>query len=122
MLKWTAAGFIAMLAFPVGALAAPDCKAPEKPQLPNNGALLSSVQLDDAADRVSAYSKATQSFQGCLDEIITTPGDYSRDQWRAALKAYNSAAPNVEEVWGAYQKLSDDWVAANLIKSKTARK
>lgn len=120
MLKWTTAGVIAVLAFPVMALAAPDCEAPKQPDLPKNGALLSSAQLDEAANKVSAYSKATQAFQQCLDVVITTPEKHPREEWRAALKAYNAAAPSVEQVWDEYQKLSDDWVAANLIKAKAA--
>ncbi len=118
MLKWTV-GLMAALCLPVMALAAPDCTAPVKPALPQNGAILSADELGVAADKVSDYSKASRVYQGCLDTVISAPDKYSRDEWRAALKAYNSAAPSVEDVWGLYQKLSDDWVAAHLVTTQT---
>ncbi len=120
MLKWTTTGLVIVLSLPVAALAAPDCNAPTKPAMPQNGAVISAQDLDAAADKVTAYSRASRDYQGCLDEVITTPGKYSRDEWRAALKAYNAAAPSVEEVWSSYKKLSDDWVSAHLVTAQDA--
>ena len=116
------AGLAALLAFPATALAAQDCAAPAKPTLPVNGAILSSAELDAAADMVTNYSKSSRAYQACLDQIISTPTKHSREEWRTALKAYNAAAPGVEEVWGNYQKLSEDWVSAHLVKAPVNKK
>ena len=120
MLKWMTV--ITLAASATAAMAEPaiNCTAPTKPEMPKNGAALSAKELDAAADLVSAFSKDTKAYQGCLDQVLKAPGQYSRAQWHAALKSYNAAAPGVEAVWDAYQKLSDDWVSAHLIKTKTA--
>jgi hypothetical protein len=120
MFKLLAAGLLAASVLPAQAQAAPDCVAPVKPDLPVNGAILSADELDSAADKVTRYSKASRTYQVCLDEVITKPEKHSRDEWRTALKAYNASAPGVEEVWDTYQKLSDDWVSAhNATKPNT---
>jgi len=113
MYKLLAAGLLAASVLPAQAQTAFDCEAPAKPDLPINGAILSADELDVAADKVTRYSKASRTYQVCLDEVITKPEKHSRDEWRAALKAYNASAPGVEEVWDTYQKLSDDWVSAH---------
>ncbi|PHS26959.1 MAG: hypothetical protein COA85_05615 [Robiginitomaculum sp.] len=113
MFKLLVAGLLATSVLPAYAQAAPDCVAPVKPNLPVNGAILSADELDAAADQVTRYSKASRTYQVCLDEVITKPERHSRDEWRAALKAYNATVPSVEEIWDTYQKLSDDWVSAH---------
>jgi hypothetical protein len=122
MFKWIMAGCVASVIFPASALAQGACTAPEKPKMPINGAILSATELDNAADMVTGYSKASRVYQGCLDKVISKPETHSREEWRAALKAYNSAAPGVEEVWDTYQKLSDDWVKAHLATKNNAGK
>ncbi len=120
MFKLKMVGLLAVLAIPASAMAAPNCEAPAKPDLPQNGAVLSAIELDAAAEQVSSYSKASKAYHACLDEVIASPAKYTRDEWRAALKAYNASAPGMEEVWSSYQKLSEDWVSAHLAKTKTA--
>jgi hypothetical protein len=122
MFKFLAASMAVMLMIPAGAQAAAGCEAPVKPDLPNNGAALSASELDAAANKVTGYSTATKAYLSCLDGVISTRDKYSREEWRAALKAYNAVAPGVEEVWGAYQKLSEDWVKGHLPASKTTKK
>ncbi len=120
MYKLMVAGLLAASVLPAQAQTASDCVAPTKPELPVNGAILSAQELDAAADKVTLYSKASRTYQVCLDEVITKPEKHSREEWRAALKAYNATAPSVEEVWDTYQKLSEDWVAAHhAAKAKT---
>lgn len=122
MFNIKAVGLVAAMVFPASALAAPNCTVPAKPDLPKNGAILSAVELDSAADLVTGYSKASRNYQACLDEVITKPDEHSREEWRAALKAYNATAPGVEAVWDTYQKLSDDWVAAHLATKPVSKK
>jgi hypothetical protein len=122
MFKFLAAGMAVMLMIPTGAQAVASCEAPAKPDLPNNGAALSASELDAAANQVTGYSTATKAYLSCLDSVISTRDKYSRDEWRAALKAYNAVAPGVEEVWDTYQKLSEDWVKGHLAASNTAKK
>ncbi|MDQ7017694.1 MAG: hypothetical protein Q9M33_00905 [Robiginitomaculum sp.] len=122
MYKLLVAGLLVASVFPAQAQTASDCVAPIKPDLPINGAILSAQELDAAADQVTRYSKASRTYQICLDEVITKPEKHSRDEWRAALKAYNATAPSVEEVWDTYQKLSEDWVAAHHATKTKAQK
>jgi hypothetical protein len=116
MLKIKIIASFLFLASTTAAFAAETCQAPLAPTLPQNGAVISHDQLMAAADQVSAFTKANTVYKTCLDVIITKPTSVSRAEWRSALKSYNETAPAEQAVWNSYQKVSDDWVAANQAK------
>lgn len=105
-------GVVAGLILPAAAFA--QCEAPKAPDLPKNGAVLTSEQLNSAADMVGAYSQASQEYRSCLDKMIHNPK--SRTQLQGALDAEKASGEAAAKVWDAYSKLSKDWVAAHQIK------
>ncbi len=121
MQKWLALGVLALMALPLAAAAATPCTAPARPVLPGNAAGLSRAALHKLANEVNTYARAMQAYQECLDQIITDPASYTHAQWRAALKAYNTSAPALEDTWAAYQNLSRAWEAAHRGKAGKAR-
>ncbi|MBL4596743.1 MAG: hypothetical protein JKX99_09225 [Robiginitomaculum sp.] len=108
---------LGVLASATPTLSAEICRAPMVPQLPINGAVITHDQLMSAADQVSIFSKSNTSYKTCLDAVITQPANVTREKWREALRAYNQTAPTEQAIWGAYEKLSGDWVVANQVRS-----
>jgi len=89
------------------------CQAPKAPSLPPNGAVITYEQLNAAADQVKIYSQANMVYKQCLDKVITKPENFSREQWRSALQAYNQSVPAEKDVWTRYEQVSSDWISAN---------
>jgi len=122
ILKRIAPGLLIVMALPLAAPAAQTCSAPGRPGLPTNAAAISHAELDAAAARVAAYLRAFRAYQECLDIIILDPAGHGKEQWRAALKAYNASAPAMEEVRQSYQKLAGDWARIHHAKAKAGAK
>ncbi len=111
------AGFM-FIASSIPVLADEACIAPELPELPTHGALLSYDELTAATELVQSYSVANTAYKTCLDGIILDPGSVSREAWRAAMENYNVAGANQNALGETYDKLNEEWVEAHKAKSE----
>ncbi|PHR56951.1 MAG: hypothetical protein COA47_12380 [Robiginitomaculum sp.] len=111
------AGFM-FIASSIPVLADEACVAPELPELPAYGALLSYDQLNEATGLVQTYAMANTAYKTCLDALILDPGSVSREAWRAAMENYNTAGADQNALGKAYDKLNEDWVETHKAKSE----
>jgi hypothetical protein len=104
----------------VGQASALSCVKPSVPPLSFAQEAPNIDEFNALTNALRAYDAENQTYQECLDQIISAPQSVDRAVWLAALSAYNAIAPEQEALNQAYLAAGNAFRAAQAERAADA--